>query len=126
MKTGIINETPNRQEEEQIPKQSSNTEFKQQFGKRITKQEKRYDFQVMISINLFIDNSFAYMRCELCIRLFYVTCLISTNFDDSMRKLKFHEMKLLQKVNLLKTVGYSRKNLIICRYRLTGRDDYKE
>ncbi|KAK4393223.1 U3 small nucleolar ribonucleoprotein IMP3 [Sesamum angolense] len=45
-----------------------------------------------------------------------------------MRKLKFHEKKLLKKVNLLewKREGGQRENLVIHRYHVTGRDDYKK
>ncbi|KAH6806450.1 Alpha-L RNA-binding motif/Ribosomal protein S4 family protein [Perilla frutescens var. frutescens] len=45
-----------------------------------------------------------------------------------MRKLKFHEKKLLKKVNFLewKREGGQRENLVIHRYHVTGRDDYKK
>ncbi|KAH6803056.1 Alpha-L RNA-binding motif/Ribosomal protein S4 family protein [Perilla frutescens var. frutescens] len=45
-----------------------------------------------------------------------------------MRKLKFHEKKLLKKVNFLewKREGGQRENLVIHRYHVTGRDDYKQ
>ncbi|KAG4907928.1 hypothetical protein JHK84_056449 [Glycine max] len=45
-----------------------------------------------------------------------------------MRKLKFHEKKLLKKVNFLewKREGGHRENLIMQRYHVTGRDDYKK
>ncbi|KAG8495770.1 hypothetical protein CXB51_013483 [Gossypium anomalum] len=45
-----------------------------------------------------------------------------------MRKLKFHEKKLLKKVNFLewKREGGHRENLILHRYHVTGRDDYKK
>ncbi|RDX98465.1 U3 small nucleolar ribonucleoprotein IMP3 [Mucuna pruriens] len=44
-----------------------------------------------------------------------------------MRKLKFHEKKLLKKVNFLewKREGGHRENLVMQRYHITGRDDYK-
>ncbi|KAJ1382773.1 Ribosomal protein S4/S9, N-terminal [Sesbania bispinosa] len=44
-----------------------------------------------------------------------------------MRKLKFHEKKLLKKVNFLewKREGGHRENQIMQRYHVTGRDDYK-
>ena len=46
----------------------------------------------------------------------------------TMRKLKFHEKKLLKKVNFLewKREGGHRENLIMQRYHVTGRDDYKK
>ncbi|KAK2391313.1 hypothetical protein P8452_28435 [Trifolium repens] len=45
-----------------------------------------------------------------------------------MRKLKHHEAKLLKKVNFLewKREGSHRENMIIQRYHLTERDDYKK
>ncbi|KAL6541299.1 hypothetical protein OROHE_011007 [Orobanche hederae] len=45
-----------------------------------------------------------------------------------MRKLKFHEKKLLKKVNFFqwKREGGHRENLVISRYHVTGRDDYKK
>ncbi|KAK6128830.1 hypothetical protein DH2020_037466 [Rehmannia glutinosa] len=45
-----------------------------------------------------------------------------------MRKLKFHEKKLLKKVNFLewKREGGQRESLVIHRYHVTGRDDYKK
>ncbi|XP_047965301.1 U3 small nucleolar ribonucleoprotein protein IMP3-like [Salvia hispanica] len=45
-----------------------------------------------------------------------------------MRKLKFHEKKLLKKVNFLewKREGGQRENLVMHRYHVTGRDDYKK
>ncbi|KAK6915196.1 RNA-binding S4 domain [Dillenia turbinata] len=45
-----------------------------------------------------------------------------------MRKLKFHEKKLLKKVNFLewKREGGHREALIMSRYLVTGRDDYKK
>ncbi|XP_028791779.1 U3 small nucleolar ribonucleoprotein protein IMP3-like [Neltuma alba] len=45
-----------------------------------------------------------------------------------MRKLKFHEKKLLKKVNFLewKREGGHRENHVMQRYRITGRDDYKK
>ncbi|KAJ1379123.1 RNA-binding S4 domain [Sesbania bispinosa] len=45
-----------------------------------------------------------------------------------MRKLKFHEKKLLKKVNFLewKREGGHRENQIMQRYQVTGRDDYKK
>lgn len=45
-----------------------------------------------------------------------------------MRKLKFHEKKLLKKVNFLewKREGGHRENHVMQRYHVTGRDDYKK
>lgn len=45
-----------------------------------------------------------------------------------MRKLKFHEKKLLKKVNFLewKREGGHRENMITIRYHMGGRDDYKK
>ncbi|XP_057813086.1 uncharacterized protein LOC131027118 isoform X1 [Cryptomeria japonica] len=45
-----------------------------------------------------------------------------------MRKLKFHEKKLLKKVNFLewKKEGGQREALVMRRYHITGRDDYKK
>lgn len=45
-----------------------------------------------------------------------------------MRKLKFHEKKLLKKVNFLewKREGGHREALVMQRYHVTGRDDYKK
>ncbi|KAL1329786.1 hypothetical protein HN51_046972 [Arachis hypogaea] len=45
-----------------------------------------------------------------------------------MRKLRFHEKKLLKKVNFLewKREGGRRENQVMQRYHLTGRDDYKK
>ncbi|KAK1287739.1 hypothetical protein QJS10_CPB19g00915 [Acorus calamus] len=45
-----------------------------------------------------------------------------------MRKLKFHEKKLLKKVNFLewKREGGHREALVIGRYHMTERDDYKK
>ncbi|PIN06367.1 U3 small nucleolar ribonucleoprotein (snoRNP) component [Handroanthus impetiginosus] len=45
-----------------------------------------------------------------------------------MRKLKFHEKKLLKKVNFLewKREGGQRESLVMHRYHVTGRDDYKK
>ncbi|CAK8579496.1 unnamed protein product [Lathyrus sativus] len=45
-----------------------------------------------------------------------------------MRKLKFHEKKLLKKVNFLewKREGGHRENMVIQRYHITQRDDYKK
>ncbi|KAI5661276.1 hypothetical protein M9H77_20599 [Catharanthus roseus] len=45
-----------------------------------------------------------------------------------MRKLKFHEQKLLKKVNFLnwKREGGHRENDVMRRYHVTGRDDYKK
>ncbi|KAL5582073.1 hypothetical protein UlMin_014515 [Ulmus minor] len=45
-----------------------------------------------------------------------------------MRKLKFHEKKLLKKVNFLewKREGGHRETQVMQRYHLTGRDDYKK
>ncbi|KAL6507386.1 hypothetical protein OROGR_023581 [Orobanche gracilis] len=45
-----------------------------------------------------------------------------------MRKLKYHEKKLLKKVNFFewKREGGHRENLVIRRYHVTGRDDYKK
>lgn len=45
-----------------------------------------------------------------------------------MRKLKFHEKKLLKKVDFLewKREGGQRENLVMHRYHVTGRDDYKK
>ncbi|XP_073271666.1 uncharacterized protein [Primulina huaijiensis] len=44
-----------------------------------------------------------------------------------MRKLKFHEKKLLKKVDFLewKREGGHRENMVMHRYHVTGRDDYK-
>ncbi|GAB4832457.1 hypothetical protein Ancab_006477 [Ancistrocladus abbreviatus] len=44
-----------------------------------------------------------------------------------MRKLKFHEKKLLKKLDLLqwKREGGHRESLVMQRYHVTGRDDYK-
>ncbi|KAL3844569.1 hypothetical protein ACJIZ3_001972 [Penstemon smallii] len=45
-----------------------------------------------------------------------------------MRKLKFHEKKLLKNVNFLewKREGGHRENLVMHLYHVTGRDDYKK
>ncbi|EOX95045.1 Alpha-L RNA-binding motif/Ribosomal protein S4 family protein [Theobroma cacao] len=45
-----------------------------------------------------------------------------------MRQLKFHEKKLLKKVIFLewKKEGGHRENLVMHRYHVTGRDDYKK
>ena len=45
-----------------------------------------------------------------------------------MRKLKFHETKLIRKTNFLewKREGGHRENLITRRYHMGGRDDYKK
>ena len=45
-----------------------------------------------------------------------------------MRKLKFHEKKLLKKVNFLewKREGGHRESQVMQRYHVTGRDDYKK
>ncbi|XP_010257923.1 PREDICTED: U3 small nucleolar ribonucleoprotein protein IMP3-like isoform X2 [Nelumbo nucifera] len=45
-----------------------------------------------------------------------------------MRKLKFHEKKLLKKVNFLewKREGGHREAHVMQRYHVTGRDDYKK
>ncbi|CAJ2653750.1 U3 small nucleolar ribonucleoprotein IMP3 [Trifolium pratense] len=45
-----------------------------------------------------------------------------------MRKLKFHEAKLLKKVNFLvwKREGGHRESMVMRRYHITGRDDYKK
>ncbi|XP_058736088.1 uncharacterized protein LOC131608176 [Vicia villosa] len=45
-----------------------------------------------------------------------------------MRKLKFHEKKLLKKVNFLewKREGGHRENMVMQRYHITQRDDYKK
>ncbi|OWM84708.1 U3 small nucleolar ribonucleoprotein protein IMP3 [Punica granatum] len=45
-----------------------------------------------------------------------------------MRKLKFHEKKLLKKVNFLewKREGGHREAQVMHRYHVTGRDDYKK
>ncbi|XP_059642864.1 uncharacterized protein LOC132284749 isoform X3 [Cornus florida] len=45
-----------------------------------------------------------------------------------MRKLKFHEKKLLKKVNFLewKREGGHREAFVMQRYHITGRDDYKK
>lgn len=45
-----------------------------------------------------------------------------------MRKLKFHEQKLLKKVNFLewKREGGHRETQVMHRYHITGRDDYKK
>lgn len=45
-----------------------------------------------------------------------------------MRKLKFHEKKLLKKTNFLeyKREGGHREALVTQRYRLVDRDDYKK
>ncbi|KAA0041194.1 hypothetical protein IC582_016288 [Cucumis melo] len=45
-----------------------------------------------------------------------------------MRKLKFHEQKLLKKVNFLewKREGGHREAQVMHRYHITGRDDYKK
>ncbi|KAF5746463.1 U3 small nucleolar ribonucleoprotein IMP3 [Tripterygium wilfordii] len=45
-----------------------------------------------------------------------------------MRKLKFHEKKLLKKVNFLewKREGGHREARVMQRYHVTGRDDYKK
>lgn len=45
-----------------------------------------------------------------------------------MRKLKFHEKKLLKKVNFLewKREGGHREAQVMRRYHVTGRDDYKK
>lgn len=45
-----------------------------------------------------------------------------------MRKLKFHEKKLLKKVNFIeyKREGGHREALVTRRYHLTERDDYKK
>ncbi|BBH00177.1 Alpha-L RNA-binding motif/Ribosomal protein S4 family protein [Prunus dulcis] len=45
-----------------------------------------------------------------------------------MRKLKFHEKKLLKKVNFLdwKREGGHREAQVLQRYHVTGRDDYKK
>lgn len=45
-----------------------------------------------------------------------------------MRKLKNHEHKLLKKVNFLewKREGGHRENMVMQRYHVTGRDDYKK
>ncbi|OIV93512.1 hypothetical protein TanjilG_21765 [Lupinus angustifolius] len=44
-----------------------------------------------------------------------------------MRQLKFHEQKLLKKVNFLewKREHGQRENMVMQRYHITGRDDYK-
>lgn len=48
--------------------------------------------------------------------------------SDTMRKLKFHEKKLLKKVNFLewKREGGHREAFVMQRYHVTGRDDYKK
>ncbi|KAF3601752.1 hypothetical protein Bca4012_086562 [Brassica carinata] len=45
-----------------------------------------------------------------------------------MRKLKFHEKKIIRKTNFLewKREGGHRENLITNRYHMGGRDDYKK
>ncbi|KAM0680260.1 Small subunit (SSU) processome component [Glugoides intestinalis] len=45
-----------------------------------------------------------------------------------MRKLKFHEQKLLKKVNFLewKETNTTREQLVTSKYLLKGRDDYKK
>ncbi|CAL0326300.1 unnamed protein product [Lupinus luteus] len=45
-----------------------------------------------------------------------------------MRQLKFHEQKLLKKVNFLewKREHGQRENMVMQRYHITGRDDYKK
>lgn len=45
-----------------------------------------------------------------------------------MRQLKFHEKKLLKKVNFLewKREGGHREGMVMQRYHVTGRDDYKK
>ena len=45
-----------------------------------------------------------------------------------MRKLKYHEKKLLKKVNFLewKREGGHREAHVMHRYHVTGRDDYKK
>nr|VDC86459.1 unnamed protein product [Brassica oleracea] len=45
-----------------------------------------------------------------------------------MRKLKFHEKKIIRKTNFLewKREGGHRENLITTRYHMGGRDDYKK
>lgn len=45
-----------------------------------------------------------------------------------MRKLKYHEKKLLKKVNFLewKREGGHRENDVMRRYHITSRDDYKK
>jgi U3 small nucleolar ribonucleoprotein protein IMP3 len=45
-----------------------------------------------------------------------------------MRKLKHHEKKLLKRVNFLewKREGGHRENMVMRRYHITGRDDYKK
>ncbi|XP_073041053.1 LOW QUALITY PROTEIN: uncharacterized protein [Primulina eburnea] len=47
-----------------------------------------------------------------------------------MRKLKFHEKKLLKKVDFLEwkreLEGGHRENMVMHRYHVTGRDDYKK
>ncbi|AET05192.1 U3 small nucleolar ribonucleoprotein IMP3 [Medicago truncatula] len=45
-----------------------------------------------------------------------------------MRKLKHHEQRLLRKVNFLewKREGGHRENMVMQRYHVTGRDDYKK
>ncbi|XP_062106435.1 uncharacterized protein LOC133817833 [Humulus lupulus] len=45
-----------------------------------------------------------------------------------MRKLSFHEKKLLKKVNFLewKSEGGHRESQVMQRYHVTGRDDYKK
>jgi U3 small nucleolar ribonucleoprotein protein IMP3 len=45
-----------------------------------------------------------------------------------MRKLKHHEKKLLKRVNFLewKREGGNRENMVMRRYHITGRDDYKK
>ena len=48
--------------------------------------------------------------------------------DRNMRKLKYHEKKLLKKVNFLewKREGGHREAHVMHRYHITGRDDYKK
>ncbi|GAU11734.1 hypothetical protein TSUD_74850 [Trifolium subterraneum] len=45
-----------------------------------------------------------------------------------MRKFKHHEAKLLKKVNFLrwKREGGQRENMVMQKYHITGRDDYKK
>lgn len=49
-------------------------------------------------------------------------------FGGKMRKLRFHEKKLLKKVNFLewKREGGHREAHVMHRYHVTGRDDYKK
>lgn len=76
---------------------------------------------------MFLDFFFLFLTVTSCFIIFIIYHFFPPS-AASMRKLKFHEKKLLKRVNFIeyKREWGHREALVTRRYHLTERDDYKK